>query len=268
MHTAPKILYKYRSLSREGKCYKRTRDIFLKDELYFPHPDQINDPFDCKVPPTFFENISKKEILSCLNNKLPRFAPDLDLETIEMLKNVVRSGDVKIICQEIKNKFKEGKYRNVGVLSFSEKNLDIRMWSHYSDSHQGICIGFDCTKMYFHFNGANLSGKKVRYPRDNGYPRWNHFTGDYSANNDKIYFTKSLDWKYEQEWRIILPEKGRTSQKFIPDALVSVHLGCQILEEHRKDVINWCLRREHKPKIYETKKDESSYTLKENEIIY
>jgi hypothetical protein len=80
--------------------------------------------------------------------------------------------------------------------------------------------------------------------------------------------TKAFIWKYEKEWRIILPENGKTSKVFDPDALVSVHLGCLITKKHKNDILNWCSQRKVKPRIFMTSKDESSYVLKETEISY
>lgn len=43
----PQYLYKYRHLSLENECW--IQELIEQRQLYFPSPDQINDPFDCKV---------------------------------------------------------------------------------------------------------------------------------------------------------------------------------------------------------------------------
>jgi len=141
------------------------------------------------------------------------------------------------------------------------------MWSHYSDSHKGICIGFNWNKLFFIFNHTPIHAEKVIYPKNNQYPEWNPFVED-SQIIDKMFFSKSLDWEYEDEWRIVLPENGGISRKFDHNAIVSVFLGCQISKNHKEDIVDWCLRREQKPRIYQTAKSESSYSLQTEEIIY
>lgn len=259
--TEPSILYKCCSLAKDK--FEFTRDIFLKNELYFPHPDQINDPFDCKIQPSF-ENVTSENIIDYLNG-IESKNYEIESYKIELAKNNAKLNNPKTITQALKAKCGEGHLQNVGVLSLTSKKLDILMWSHYSDAHKGICIGFDYAKLFFIFNGTPLYADDVKYPEFNQYPSWNPFE---DPAIDKLYLTKALDWKYEQEWRIIFPEKGRTAQKFDPNALVSVHLGCQISKEHKETVINWCSQRKQKPKIYQTTTDGSSYSLKENEITY
>jgi hypothetical protein len=48
-HTTPEFLYKYRSLA------KRVWRVWIKQiitdcQIYYPKPEDINDPFDCRMP--------------------------------------------------------------------------------------------------------------------------------------------------------------------------------------------------------------------------
>ncbi|MEA3226776.1 MAG: DUF2971 domain-containing protein [Planctomycetota bacterium] len=260
----PEVLYKYRSLSEDG--FEFTRNIFLKNELYFPHPKQINDPFDCKIPPSF-KNVTKESLIACIE-KVESKNYGINAAQIEAARNNVNCHDIETLIEAMRKQDEKGHRENAGVLSLSEKWSNILMWSHYADSHRGICIGFDFTKLLFVFNGTPFPALAVKYPELNDYPLWEYLDDDHGAIFNKQYLTKALDWEYEREWRVVLPEKGRTSQEFEPAAIVSVHLGCQISERHKENVVNWCLQREQKPRIYETAKDESSYSLQEKEITY
>jgi hypothetical protein len=57
-------------------------------------------------------------------------------------------------------------------------------------------------------------------------------------------------WEYEQEWRIIDPMNGPGIQRFPPEALTSVYLGCRITSENRIKITNWCRARDPRPKVY------------------
>jgi hypothetical protein len=262
MEPSPEILYKYRSLSVDN--FKFTYYIFMKNELYFPHPDQVDDPFDCKTFP-YLENVNKRQLLKKLETINPKKFADKEINLLKVKQAINNKSESELRAYFL-DKFKS--QQNVGVLSLSEKHLDILMWGHYTDSHKGICIGFDYNKLLFYFNDTLFPPDKVKYPPSNEYPKWDPFVDDKEELVEKIFFTKALCWKYEQEWRVILPEKGRSSQKFDPDAIVSVHLGCQITKGNKEAVIDWCLQRNRKPKIYETKVNESSYSIKEYEITY
>ena len=160
------------------------------------------------------------------------------------------------------------RHQNVGILSLSESYSDILMWGHYADSHKGICIGFDYNELLFPFSYEESEPMQVTYPLDNNYPPWSPLDEADSAQIKTIYLTKAKHWKYEKEWRIILPEQGRTLHTIKPKALVSVYLGCQIDEGLRKTVIKWCLQREPKPKVYKMTTDDTSFSLKESEVLY
>jgi hypothetical protein len=265
----PKILYKYKSLS--GDNFKFTHDIFMKDRLYFPHPDQINDPFDC-ILPLNLENLTKDDVKKWIEKADPNEVKKRGYDFDDWKHNLLRAS-ITEIKNDLRQRFK--RLREVGVLSFSKKYKDILMWGHYTVSHKGICIGFDRHELCSTFGEIELfMFGDVEYPDNIKYPEWNPYAIDINIKENyefliKItYFTKSTDWIYEKEWRVVLPKQGRSLQKINPNAIVSVYLGCQIDPNDRETVINWCLQREPKPKVYEMTKSKTSYSLEENEISY
>ena len=67
------------------------------------------------------------------------------------------------------------------------------MWSHYADGHRGICLEFD--------RGNDLIGttQQVKYRKT--YPEW---TNPYEMPDPlDLILTKSEEWWYEREWRIV-----------------------------------------------------------------
>jgi hypothetical protein len=96
-----------------------------------------------------------------------------------------------------------------GILSLSRCRDNILMWSHYADSHQGFVIGFDSENKFF----TPSEGKAIDGLRDVKYSRKRPIfppNGLNSLNpdemrewNEHIFFTKSEDWAYEQEMRIL-----------------------------------------------------------------
>src|SRR5439155_13726546 len=70
------------------------------------------------------------------------------------------------------------------------------------------------------------------------------------ATMGELFFTKSADWSYEQEWRIVLPVDRATETKstndggpvhlfaFPPASLVGAVLGCRMSDENRAAVLD------------------------------
>src|SRR5579864_6411847 len=81
---------------------------------------------------------------------------------------------------------------NRGILSFSAAWHDPVIWAHYSDKHQGICLGFEVPD--------NVS-KTVNYVRDRlPFPEVPSLLTLDDA--EVLLFTKFSNWEYEQEVRI------------------------------------------------------------------
>jgi hypothetical protein len=99
------------------------------------------------------------------------------------------------------------------------------MWGHYASAHTGVCLEFDAKQMPFSRAG------KVTYL--SSYPAWDIVDGAYGS-----LFTKSMDWSYEAEWRLIAEERAfarssktiKTDNDFlvIPSGVLkSVTIGCR-----------------------------------------
>jgi hypothetical protein len=105
------------------------------------------------------------------------------------------------------------------------------MWSHYADNHRGICLEFDANSELFR------SCRRVAYRSK--YPVMRPQTL-LQGNFEQALLTKSNDWKYEDEYRIIAKKAsaGGTSGDFMMasedgyldlpiGALRSVVAGCE-----------------------------------------
>ncbi len=111
------------------------------------------------------------------------------------------------------------------IYCLSEKSDMPLMWSHYASAHTGICLEFDTRRTPF-----SRATTKVTYL--SGYPGYDIVDGAYNS-----LFTKSADWSYEAEWRLIAEERAfaRSSQTIKTDndflmipsgVLKAVIIGC------------------------------------------
>lgn len=78
-----------------------------------------------------------------------------------------------------------------GCLSLSATCTNILMWSHYAVNHTGYVLGFHSGHQYFGDSITQVTYSSLR-------PKVNPFEHRHSA---EIFYTKSADWSYEQEYR-------------------------------------------------------------------
>jgi len=67
------------------------------------------------------------------------------------------------------------------------------MWSHYATNHRGICLEFGTSNLLF--------SEALQVTYCSGYPLWVPHEMEQIAF--EMFLTKSDDWKYEKEFRII-----------------------------------------------------------------
>ncbi|MCL1066700.1 DUF2971 domain-containing protein [Shewanella olleyana] len=94
----------------------------------------------------------------------------------------------------------------IGVLSLTEKEDNLLMWSHYAESHSGYCIGFNSNHSFFKRKRSEKDEfyhlRKVKYLPH----RPSKMMVD--MNGTDMLLLKSEVWEYEQEWRMcaVLPD--------------------------------------------------------------
>lgn len=191
------VLYKY-----------TTAEVGLKiletQTIRFSNPKTFNDPYDCNMPIIF--NNSKElnsEFFINLNKKVHNYV-SLDQETINKLNNELQNLEnsdifinpnqyLDIILQPLKD--------DMRVLSLSKTNNNLLMWGHYAKNHTGIAIGFNTNYKFF------KHPIKIKYSHK--IPKLkNYLINDLCLTNHNalqelrlLFHTKSIDWKYEQEFR-------------------------------------------------------------------
>ena len=90
----------------------------------------------------------------------------------------------------------------MGILCLSEECDSVLMWSHYAQDHKGVCFEFIRTE-------ENLLGDDDICSPVNYFRHYPHIDiGQMVLNTDGrtialMMKTKSADWSYEKEWRLI-----------------------------------------------------------------
>ncbi len=120
--------------------------------------------------------------------------------------------------------------KQMGVLSLSEINNNILMWSHYSESHTGFCIEFERTDSNELGNWEHCA--PIIY--DQTLPIYNPVDLEKKETVTQILLTKSDLWSYEKEWRIIAKKGNQTHP--LPGNITGIIFGYKMPIEKRREI--------------------------------
>lgn len=230
------LLYKYLPADRV--------DVLENLKIRFTQSASLNDPFELK--PFFYKLLSKDSHKESLESGLRRAYVETGsdkLMTYSKFYSLVKhrvpgvEKDFEKIGKEKLKQAMDFMRDSVGILSLSENNDDLLMWSHYAGSHSGYVIAFDVDHPFF----AEFNGKEERQYFDLGKVEYNqkrlHLTID-QLKGSKVLFWKPECWAYEKEWRFIKNFEGRPDfvidgdEVFLfdlpPECIKSVYLGANM----------------------------------------
>ncbi len=223
----PKYLYKFRSFRD-----KNHKGMLTDNELFFPSPDKFNDPFDCYVP-LRYDDFTKNEFI---RHWTPRFMEDFPnarhneiRKKVKDFYNNSRSPNGRKMMAEAQEKtIRQMRSKEIGVFSLTANLKSILSWSHYADSHRGFCVGFLTRnlKAFLEKSELPLDLKPVDYTKE--YPFINAYRTLDEEKTNKSLFTKSKDWEYEDEYRILWFTGANKSLRIPNGVIRRVVLGYQV----------------------------------------
>ncbi len=220
MDNASFVLYKYRAIN------KRLIESLINQTLYFARPDELNDPFDCRID---LRKAIERAVISAAGER--RDSLSSFLANPEFFNNWRATFDKMGVCSFSKT-------------TIEETRLETLMWAHYADNHRGV-------RLKYQFRGASLMGdmattqeiitsQNVEY-LDNPLVPWlvadapmdmNKFVEELAK---RYLSTKSPAWAYEQEARIIRQKSNPFKLKDM--FLAEVCFGLRTAQDDRELVI-------------------------------
>jgi hypothetical protein len=278
------ILYKYFPPHRQT--------FFYKPMLRFTPPSALNDPFEGKasykgltshayLETEFNANADKifEEQIQALHPAL-RSLVDVNMDIV---KSFVRS-QMPAISEMMNSKVARDKLdestsevfrgTGLGILSLSALKDSLLMWAHYCQDHKGFVVGFDTSHSFFdrrlRDDDVFRCIKPVVYAKE----RPSRHVTDYSSGEaffEDLLCTKSKDWEYESEWRMIIAgifcmtQYGTHGLDAIPvEAIREVYLGVKSGQELKDCAAAFC--RENAIAIYQMELHETDYALQPAQI--
>jgi len=192
------LLYKY------CPANMKTIEIIKSNRFWFARPETFNDPFDgfINLPKNSAFDDLTRHINSNLKNGNPYGDNEYGNNLIEDYNKIGAKKLINHIYTNTEYSKIEKSVKERGVFSVSKNPLDPLMWSHYSLSHKGICIGIKINK---HELEKNFFLKKIKYSKTRPIIDINDISNE--VNITKILSTKHIDWSYEKEWRLITKKR-------------------------------------------------------------
>ena len=287
------VFYKYVSEKRI--------DILQKRLIRFTQPNAMNDPFEAR--PYFYKLGSKEEFAKNFAEQIRRWnfrdwnncckvigsdpgrfalanKVKKDPSYAERLYTNLHKQTPQDLLPNLRERFYE-LHNAAGILSLSETPDNLLMWAHYAEGHTGFVLMLDGSHDFFKGDIA-LHGfakpERVEYRLE--LPRLAIEDTHKETVMSEIFFVKSLDWKYEKEWRYLkaLADANKRFRdtnnleinlfQLPPKCVIGVILGCYRSKELEKEILT--LQREDPNfshlEIRQARTDEKQYRLEIGEI--
>ena len=219
-------LYKYVSPERV--------DILERQLIRFSQPAAFNDPFEMKphieaiASPEYIDaksdNEHEQHIQKAYNSKPLSFRRKVSFDKCkkdfdkDALREKLKQESVGGALDQVRESLSIAINSAVGILSLTETPDNLLMWAHYAKSHTGMVLEFETDHKFFNqefpkdkTKACSPTGFDEDLRRDYG-----HLTKvKYSQERPKItisdvksfelFLIKGCEWKYEYEWRMLMP---------------------------------------------------------------
>lgn len=192
----------------------------LSGKAYYAKPEQFNDPFeadfDISIDDLCVETLIQLFQFTQQDGLPMPFSPEVlagfTNESIRAAFAVIEPSQLKATVQSV---FISSMRQQTGLYCLSAKPNDTVMWAHYGDCHRGIALEFEreegshCGNMCFEVEYfkeppvINFGALVKEIAQARGASSLNE-KGELLKNAElkKMIFSKTENWRYEQEWRV------------------------------------------------------------------
>lgn len=176
-------------------CSEYLFRTLINGEIRLAPPSSFNDPFDCPI-----------ELLPGNNEALEKIYKEC----------------LKVTCFTLPN-------------NDNNREEDVLFWSHYADSHRGICIKYE-------INCDKLPNDESSFSclLDIDYNTSDFFSINEDECYRKVFSAKANCWKEESELRLIYFDCNASSGYHpikIPGRITDIYFGLKCNSEHEKTIM-------------------------------
>lgn len=243
--TPPARLYKYQPFNA------LTLANLKKRVLFFSRVGRFNDPFDGR-----YQHHARNLSLDELTALVEAFESRIDPAEAHTCRELLRD-DPKGLAQRLFPKLPallDAHLGYRGLCCLTARNDNLLMWGHYADGHRGFCLEFDTAKYPF------SRALPVVYQGD--FPLFSPADVVLTLDADHMFEvslrTKSADWYYEEEWRLVHAQAD-TEFRYSDDSLTGLYFGSEMPSVHKELLALVVMG--SPTKLYDVSKSTSSYAL-------
>lgn len=218
----PSVLYRYDKVSRWDY-------FFEKQTLCFAPLANFNDPFEGKPATKLVYVGGEKAYFAFLNfakrmiSKYPLYY-NFPAGISEFLReSVLFPFESNIVTLKnsgvLRNYIHAPLAREYGAYCLADSADNILMWSHYAESHKGFVVGFNTKTLLNNIDDdIILDIVEIEYSQNRPYLTMDDSVHSEDVNESRVFlkkcfFTKSIQWAYEREWRILISFRGHSGRK-------------------------------------------------------
>lgn len=201
--TVPRRLYKFMRCDTPERL-GFVRELLELRRLKYSAVTKFNDPFEAR-PYMQIPGDSREERRAAMLQHIEDVSGVATVPVPSQLRAYVQAGEFEKARDLLQEAIRIVLCRHP-VACLAGTRRSILMWSLYADSHKGVCI---------HLSGR-LEPLSTAWPiiYRNDYPSldltWTRMTP--RAFTDVCILTKSVQWRHEQEYRLISPIEGEKSE--------------------------------------------------------
>lgn len=231
-------------------------------KMWYSAPCNFNDVFDCDI------SIDEKKVF---NEAIKLFPDKRGMRPGSKMWKDFRA-EMNQRLRALRAEFNELR-STMGVSCLSESEDSMLMWAHYANNHRGICVEYDL----FDINRIlGFTAVPVIYSMER--PCFDSFNlEDIEKDAMQLFIrsltTKSPEWCYEKEWRIIrdqnacgdrwdIGKRGALLDMIQPSSII---LGCAAEEKLEQEVKEYCYL--NKINLYKMEKDSMQYRLNKKAVL-
>lgn len=236
-------------------------DVLKNLKIRFTQPLYLNDPYETNPV------ITGSELYDAEWEKIAKIECERNGLKYEDYRHLAERKTREEMFPEALQIMKVLFHHRIGILSLSETFDNALMWAHYSLNHQGYVIEFNTDNSFFKSNDKDYVIEKIsKVIYTDSRPS---ITLEKLSMKD-LYFTKSAEWGYEREWRILKNiensetkiENGIISLFNIPKDIISgIYLGAASSEELEIEILSSIEKNKLKCKFGKMVLNPTNYTI-------
>lgn len=154
-------------------------------------------------------------------------------------------------------------------ICFTRNKGNLLMWAHYGENHRGAVVEFKIPSDSVILRNPVSVRYSQTIPDSDEVTNFAMSVLGFSQSDrkkiDRILYTKSIDWSYEDEWRVYPNVKSDISEneegKFSSNDVVALYFGCRMDMAVRRELLDIVDQKYPNAIVFQAQKNEREYFL-------